>query len=128
MDMQVEAGQMDMVDGGVDTVDSVVNSAANNLLPKQISSSLSSGLSVGSVKVFSKFLYLQTFKLKTYQNRRPNAASGLTLVRAPVVTSDSLASGTPSTPEEGNQVPHFYFHDILLHKFKTFLFRLRGWV
>ena len=55
MDKQVEAGQMDMVDGGVDTVDSVVNSAANNLLPKQISSSLSSGLSVGSVKVFSKF-------------------------------------------------------------------------
>ena len=42
---------LDAVDG-VDVMDSVGNSASSNFLPKQISSSLSSGLSVGSVKVF----------------------------------------------------------------------------
>ena len=44
----------DILDGvdGVDVMDSVGNSASSNFLPKQISSSLSSGLSVGSVKVF----------------------------------------------------------------------------
>ena len=56
--------QMDTADGQLDRVDGLESSAAgnflptfvevvrSNFLPKQISSSLSSGLSVGSVKVF----------------------------------------------------------------------------
>jgi len=64
---------LDAVDG-VDVMDSVGNSASSNFLPKQISSSLSSGLSVGSVKT-----------------RRPNAPSGLTLVTPVQATPDSVA-------------------------------------
>ena len=51
VDMKDILDGVDAVDG-VDVMDSVGNSASTNFLPKQISSSLSSGLSVGSVKVF----------------------------------------------------------------------------
>ena len=51
VDMKDILDGVDAVDG-VDVMDSVGNSASSNFLPKQISSSLSSGLSVGSVKVF----------------------------------------------------------------------------
>merc|ERR1712004_888432 len=64
---------VDVVDG-VDMMDSVGNSASSNFLPKQISSSLSSGLSVGSVKT-----------------RRPNAPSGLTLATPVQAITDSVA-------------------------------------
>ena len=51
VDMKDILDGVDVVDG-VDMMDTVGNSASSNFLPKQISSSLSSGLSVGSVKVF----------------------------------------------------------------------------
>ena len=91
VDMKDILDGVDAVDG-VDVMDSVGNSASTNFLPKQISSSLSSDLSVGSVKVFlhaSRGNVAQS--LYNTQTRRPNAPSGLTLATPVQATSDSVA-------------------------------------
>ena len=75
----------------VDVMDSVGNSASTNCLPKQISSSLSSGLSVGSVKVFLHASTRNVAQSLYSQTRRPNAPNGLTLATPAQATSDSVA-------------------------------------
>ena len=90
VDMRDILDRVDEVDG-VDVIDSVGNSASTNFLPKQISSSLSSGLSVGSVKVFLHASRRQCSTIFITQTRRPNAPNGLTLATPAQATSDSVA-------------------------------------
>ena len=87
----VDAVDMRDILDGVDVVDSVGNSASTNFLPKQISSSLSSGLSVGSVKVFLHASTRNVAQSLYSQTRRPNAPNGLTLATPAQATSDSVA-------------------------------------
>ena len=87
----VDAVDMRDILDGVDVVDSVGNSASTNFLPKQISSSLSSGLSVGSVKVFLHASRRKCSTISLTQTRRPNAPNGLTLATPAQATSDSVA-------------------------------------
>ena len=90
VDMRDILDRVDEVDG-VDVIDSVGNSASTNFLPKQISSSLSSGLSVGSVKVFLHASRRKCSTISLTQTRRPNAPNGLTLATPAQATSDSVA-------------------------------------
>ena len=90
VDMKDILDEVDVVDG-VDMMDSVGNSASANFLPKQISSSLSSGLSVGSVKVFLHASTRNVAQSLYSQTRRPNAPNGLTLATPAQATSDSVA-------------------------------------
>lgn len=90
VDMRDILDRVDVVDG-VDGMDSVGNSASTNCLPKQISSSLSSGLSVGSVKVFLHASTRNVAQSLYSQTRRPNAPNGLTLATPGQATSDSVA-------------------------------------
>ena len=90
VDMRDILDRVDVVDG-VDVMDSVGNSASTNFLPKQISSSLSSGLSVGSVKVFLHASTGNVAQSLYSQTRRPNAPSGLTFATPAQATSDSVA-------------------------------------
>ena len=87
----VDAVDMRDILDRVDVMDSVGNSASTNFLPKQISSSLSSGLSVGSVKVFLHASRRQCSTISLTQTRRPNAPNGLTLATPVQATSDSVA-------------------------------------
>ena len=90
VDMMDILDRVNVVDG-VDVMDSMGNSASTNFLPKQISSSLSSGLSVGSVKVFLHASRRKCSTISLTQTRRPNAPNGLTLATPAQATSDSVA-------------------------------------
>ena len=73
VDMKDILDGVDAVDG-VDVMDSVGNSASTNFLPKQISSSLSSGLSVGSVKVFLHASRRQCSTISIYADKASQCA------------------------------------------------------